>query len=101
VKLQKFISRKDESNSRNLFSYDSLFFYDISYSGFIETFLRTIFNKINHTWNNYSCSLYIHVPTIDDQLITYEKLLINYTIERVIEIFLLKIKYLLVKMNRF
>jgi len=58
----------------------------------IQTFLRTIFNKINYNWNNHPRSLFMHVPKIDDQMIReldkmirYEKLLLDYTIERVID----------------
>jgi hypothetical protein len=58
----------------------------------IQNFLRTIFNKINYNWNNHPRSLFMHVPKIDDQMIReldkmirYEKLLLDYTIERVID----------------
>jgi hypothetical protein len=55
----------------------------------IESFLRNIFNKINHERNEYLRSLSFKVPAADDRLIqtleemiNSEKLLANYTIRR-------------------
>ena len=65
----------------------------------IEVFLHYILKKINYQSNDYLRLLCVHVPTVDDQMIKKlekmindEKLLVNYSIKRVLYDIYLQLK---------